>query len=154
MKNHSLINHVQDIVLKAKALKDKYIEYKDIPVNYACIFSQSEKEYEQLNKITKEMGNVIKETSSGYLYHIAPIDTVAGKLQLLKIRIPDLTRPELGDADFTVADYLNFKNKYVSQKGFKLIPREGFEMIELREEGYDVRVYFSYPPLDEQFGII
>jgi hypothetical protein len=154
MNNEELIKYIQDIVLKAKKLKDEYIEYKDIPVNYACIFSQSEEEYEKLNNIVGNIGKIIKETPSGLLYNIEPIDTIAGKLLLIKIRKPDPTRPEIGDADFTVPNYNDFKKKYLPQKGFKLIPREGFEMIELMEEGMDVRVYFSNPSLDIQFGIV
>jgi len=91
----------------------------------------------------------------GPVYHIQPIKTVSGNLKLLKIRKPDSTKPELGDADFTVGNYSEFKKKHLSKTGFKLIPkREDFEMIELVDSKFDVRAYFSHPPLDKQLGII
>ncbi len=98
------------------------------------------------------MGVVVKPTSTGPLFRIKPLKTVSGDLRLLKIRLPDPTRPELGDADFTVRDFSTFKKSHLSRKGFRPIPRD-FEMIELMEPGSDVRTYFSNPPLDEQLGL-
>jgi len=153
MNVENLKQLVQEIVKKANTLKNKYTSEKNAPVNYACIFCQNDEQYDSLVALVKEIGKVIKETPTGPLFHIQPLDTIAGKLQLLKIRKPDATRPELGDADFTVSNYPKFKKKYLSQKGFKLIVRENFEMIELTDPPFNVRVYFSNPPLDKQFGI-
>ena len=144
---------VQEIVKKANALKNKYTSEEKALVNYACIFCQSKEQYDKFIILAQKIGNVIKETPTAPLFQIDPLDTVAGKLQLLKIRKPDPTRLELGDADFTVTDYSEFKEKYLSQKEFKLIVRENFEMIELMDTQFDVRVYFSNPPLDEQLKI-
>ena len=149
----SLQESVKNIVEKARDLKNKYTDQKDAPVNYACIFAQTEDEYESLLQAVKKIGTLIKETPSGLLFKVS-IDTVAGKLQILKIRKPDPTRPERRDADFTVSDYPAFKEKYLSQAGFKLIQKDGFEMIELYDEHADVRAYFSFPPLDKQFGYV
>lgn len=102
---------VQNIVESANELKNKYIEDKNAPVNYACIFSQSKKEYDNLIKATQKIGDVIKETASGLLFQISPLKTVSGILKLLKIRLPDATRPEKGDADFTISNFSDFKKK-------------------------------------------
>ncbi len=102
----------------------------------------------------EKIGKVIKETSTGLLFQIEPLETISGVLKLLKIRIPDPTRPEEGDADFTVSNFSNFKNKYLSKNGFELIKREDFVMIELMDPEFNVRAYFSNPPLDKQLGII
>jgi hypothetical protein len=139
---------VKKIVEQACALKNKHIDDKNAPVNYACIFSQNKEEYNSLIEITKKIGKIIKETPTGSLFKINPIDTVSGKLQLLKIRIPDTTRPERGDADFTVSNFPEFKKRYLSKKEFKLIEREDFEMIELVDSEFEVRVYFSNPPIN------
>jgi hypothetical protein len=145
---------VKDIVEKATALKNKHINDKNTPVNYACIFSQSQEEYDELLVVSKKIGKVIEEMPSGVLFQINPLNTVSGVLQILKIRIPDTTRPELGDADFTVQNYPDFKKKYLPKKGWKLIKkREDFEMLELMDSNFNVRVYFSNPPLDEQLNI-
>lgn len=153
MEVAELIEFVQGIVEKANTLKNKHTSEKEAAVNYACIFCQSSKQYEELTTVSRKIGEVIDETPTGPLFHIKPLETVAGKLRLLKIRKPDPTRTEIGDADFTVLDYPEFKRGCLSQKGFKLIPREKFEMIELVDPQFDVRTYFSNPPLDKQLKL-
>ena len=153
MKTEDLKIRVKSIVEKATALKNKHINDKNAPVNYACIFSQNKKEYEELLEVTKKIGKVIKETPTGSLFHIEPLQTISGVLKLLKIRIPDPTRTELGDADFTIFNFLKFEEEYLSKPGFKLIQKEDFYMIELMEPNFDVRAYFSNPPLDIQLHV-
>lgn len=153
MRIEDLKTKVKSIVEEATALKNKYIDNKNTPVNYACIFSQSKEEYEELLEVTRKIGKVVKETPTGLLFHIEPLQTVSGVLKLLKIRIFDLTRPECGDADFTIFDFSEFEKKYLSKSGFKLMQKEDFYMIELMDSDFDVRAYFSNPPLDEQLNI-
>lgn len=153
MNTNDLKIKIKNIVEKATIFKNKYIDEKNIFVNYVCIFSQNEEEYRELLNIARKIGKVVKETPTGLLFHIEPLQTISGILKLLKIRIPDLTRPELGDADFTVANFLEFEKKYLSKKGFKLIQREDFKMIELMISDSDIRAYFSNPPLDVQLDI-
>ena len=153
MNVKNLKQFVQEIVKKTNVLKNKYTFEEKAPVNYACIFCQNDEQYNSLVAVAQEIGKIIEETPTGPLFHIQPLNTIAGKLQLLKIRKPDTTRPELGDADFTVSNYLEFKRKYLSQKGFSLIVRKNFEMIELVDPLFNVRAYFSNPPLNKQFGI-
>jgi len=153
MNKEELTEAVQKIVGQANNLKNKHTAEINAPVNYACIFSQSKEEYNELLETVQKIGKVIKKTPTGLLFQISPIKTIAGNLQLLKIRMPDSTRPERGDADFTVTDYTDFKKKYLSKKEFKLIERENFEMIELMDKEFNVRAYFSNPPPDEQFGL-
>jgi len=56
---------VQSIVEKATTLKNKHIEEKNISVNYACIFAQTEEElksylksHEKLEKLSKKRQRV------------------------------------------------------------------------------------------------
>ena len=140
---------VKEIVSQAKELKDKHTDQKKAPVNYACVFCQNDEEYDELLKLAKELGKVVKETNSGQVFEIEPIDTVAGPLDILKIRKPDKTRPERGDADFTVDNYTDFKAEFLDKEGFKLIERIEMEMIELMDSEFNVRVYFSDPTLRE-----
>lgn len=153
MNIDDLKTKVQFIVDRASSLKDEYIGKNDATVNYACIFSQSHEEYNQLTKLVETMGKIAMETPTGLLYQIKPLSTVAGDLQLLKIRLPDTTRPELGDADFTIADFAEFEKKYLLKSQFKRIQKDNFYMIELMDPRHDVRAYFSNPPLDKQLGI-
>ena len=149
----NLRQFVQEIVKRANNLKDKHTSEKNASANYACIFCQSDEQYDSLVALAQEIGKVVEETPTGPLFHIQPLDTIAGNLQLLKIRKPDAARPELGDADFTITNYPEFKRKYLSQKGFSLIVRKNFEMIELVDPQFNVRAYFSNPPLNKQLGI-
>jgi len=144
---------IQLIVFQANELKNKYIPDDKSAVNYAAIFSQSDNEFNDLLSEIKEIGVVILETKTGPLFKIDSLDTVAGSLKIVKIRKPDRTRLERGDADFTVKNYNEFKNEFLGKKGFKLIERDNFEMIELMESGFNVRTYFSNPPLDVQLKI-
>lgn len=153
MDAENLKQFVQEIVKKANSLKDNHTSEKETPVNYACVFCQNDEQYRSLVDIAQKIGSVIEETPTGPLFQIQPLHTIAGDLQLLKIRKPDKTRPELGDADFTVLDYPEFKKKNLTRKGFKLIVRENFEMIELADPEFDVRAYFSSTPMDKQLGI-
>lgn len=144
---------IQDIVRKSCELKNKHTMEKNAQVNYAAVFSQDEKEYNEFYELAKQIGKVIQNTPTGDLFKIDAVDTVSGKLQLLKIRKPDATRPERGDADFTVTDYPTFKSTYLVRPGFKLIERTDFEMIELTDSTFNVRAYFSNLPLDKQLGL-
>jgi len=153
MKTKDLKIRVKDIVEKATVLKDKHIDEKNTSVNYACIFSQNKKEFDELLAVAKKIGKVVKETPTGLLFHIEPLKTISGVLKLLRIRIPDHTRPELGYVDFTVSNFPKFEKKYLSKKEFKLIKKEHFVMIELMDSDFDVRAYFSNPPLDVQLDI-
>lgn len=153
MNQEKLKIFVQQIVTHSKELKDKHTNEDYAPVNYAAIFCQNEIEFKDFFDAANEIGKVIKETPTGPLFQIEPLETAAGTLRLLKIRQPDVTRKERGDADFTVSDYDSFKKTYLSKPGFKLIERETMEMIELMDPAFNVRAYFSHPPLDEQLGI-
>jgi hypothetical protein len=153
METEDLKNLVKSIVEKSTVLKNKHIEYKNTPVNYACIFSQSKEEYKELLEAARKIGKIIQETPSGLLFHIEPLETVSGVLKLLKIRIPDPTRPERGDADFTISNFPEFEKKYLSKPSFKIMKKPDFYMVELMDSDFDVRVYFSNPPLDKQLKI-
>ncbi len=144
---------IKNIVEQANILKNQYLQDQNTPVNYACIFSHSQKEYIELLEVAQKIGKVIKQTPTGPLFHLKPLATVSGTLKLLKIRLPDSQHPELGDADFTISNFSEFIREYLPQNDFKLIQREDFNMIELCNNHFNVRAYFSHPPLDEQLNI-
>ncbi len=145
---------VKNIVEKSNYLKNKYTDEIKAKVNYACIFCKNDDDFNNYIELLKNDNNdIIEDTYSGPLFRLKDIETVAGTLKLLKVRRYDDKHLDLGDADFTVCNYEEFKNKYENKQNFKLISGEGYEMIELMEEGNDVRAYFSNLPLDEELGI-
>lgn len=141
------------IVEKCVDLKNKYVE-EELEIDYICIFSQNQEEYDQFLELASSIGEIVDETKTGPVFNFnSPPQTLAGIPKLLKIRIPDPTRPQRGDVDFNT-DYDNFKRKYLDNKSFKLTKSwDGFEMIELRDENYDVLVYFSMIPLSRTLGV-
>ncbi len=153
MTKDELIKLVQEIVAEAKSLSAKHTDQAHAPVNYACVFSQSENAFEKLLKIASHMGRVVQETKMGPVLQIEPIETTAGFLEVLKIRKPDLNRPEKGDADFTVEDYQEFKTRYLKQTGFSLIERPGMEMVELADPSFSALAYYSYPILSDSLKL-
>jgi hypothetical protein len=153
MDNGQIVEMIKQIAEQCTVLKNKHTKEKNAPISYVCIFSQSEDEYNELLLAAGEMGGVVDETPTGPLFKINPIETVSGRLKLLKIRIPDKTRPERGDSDFKVSNYPDFKRAYLNKNGFKLVVRPNFEMIELMDPEFNVRVYFPDKPLDEERGI-
>lgn len=152
MNIEDLKNIIKNIVAQADDLK-KTIITNLAPVNYACIFCQSDDEYSSFLEMAKQMGKVVQNTKAGPVFQIEPLPTVAGNLKLLKIRKPDPTRPERGDTDFTLSNYDEFKKEHINQKGFKLIDRGSFEMIEYKTPNSNVLVYFSNPILAHVLGI-
>lgn len=154
MTKEGLQKLVQDIVEQSCGLKDKHTDQKNAPVHYCCIFSQNQNEYEELLEVANKIGKVIEETSMGPLFQIEPIETVSGLLRILKIRKPDLTRLERGDADFAVKNYDEFKETCLTKPGIGVIERDTFEMIELMDPAFNVRAYFSNPPVEEQHKLV
>lgn len=143
----------QQIVTQARELSAKRTDQGQAPVNYACIFTQSQEEYDELLALASAIGKAVDRTAMGPVFQISPISTVAGELHLLKIRRPDPKRPERGDADFTVSDYRAFKAKYLGTPGFGLITRPNMEMIELIDPSFNVLAYYSHPTLAEALNI-
>ncbi len=144
---------IQSIVAEASKLRDARTTEHQTPVNYACVFSQSEQEYESLLAVARQLGKVVQETVMGPVFYIEPLETVSGNLRIVKIRKPDPKRIEKGDADFTVADYATFKKTYLGKPGFGIIERPNMEMIELADPAFNVLAYFSNPPLGKVLGL-
>ncbi len=140
---------VKEVVAKSQKLSSAHILDKKAPVNYACIFTHSIAEFEEMSKLAHKLGSIAQETPTGPVFEISPLQTAAGALRLLKIRKPDPKRPERGDADFTIEDFGTFKKEYLGKPGFTLIKRAEYEMVELIDPSYDVIAYFSHPTLAE-----
>ena len=152
MNTEDLKNIVKDIVAQADELKRRLIN-EPAPVNYACIFCQSDDEYASFLELAQQLGNVVQNTEAGPVFQIEALQTVAGNLKLLKIRKPDPARPERGDADFTLTNYDEFKKDRLNRDGFQLIDKGEFEMIEYKAPNAKVLVYFSNPTLGEILGV-
>ncbi|HEX2903369.1 MAG TPA: hypothetical protein VHO01_07910 [Jatrophihabitans sp.] len=144
---------VTTIVNKAVELKNRRTTEASAQVSYCAIFCQSKEEYQSFLRSVSARGRLADDTPTGPVFVVAGIQTDGGECRVVKIRKPDPTRPERGDADFAAQDYEGLKLTSVDAEGFKLISRPDFEMIELMDPAYDVRVYFSNPPVEQHRGI-
>jgi hypothetical protein len=144
---------IQEIVAEASKLRDARTTEREALVNYTCVFSQNEREYESLFAVAKQLGKVVQETAMGSVFYIEPLNTIAGNLRLVKIRKPDPKRMERGDVDFTVNDYPTFKKTFLDKPGFKIIERPNMEMVELADPAFNVLAYFSNPPLGKVLNL-
>lgn len=143
-----------EIVETSNALRLKHAPDFTCHVGYCCFFSQSEGDFAHYDTLARSLGTLAKNTSTGPVYLIPPIQTISGPLRVFKVRKPDATRTELGDTDFSLNDFDRFKSIYASAPGFSLITRDDFEMIELVDSDFDARAYFSNPPVDKQQHIV
>ena len=142
------------IVPRAMELNHAHIKEEVGPINYSAIFCRDDHEYEKLLSEAQVLGIIADNTPTGPLFRLnAPIQTIAGPLHLVKIRKADPTRLERGDADFTMKNYDDFKERYLNDVHFKCIDKGHFEMMELRDPKFSVLSYFSNIPLTIQLGI-
>lgn len=149
MTPNQLADLARSIVAEARRLHLAHTHLADAPVNYACVFSQSDDEYKALVDAASRLGHVASETATGPVFKVPPIATEAGDLRLLKIRRSDSKRPERGDADFTIPDYDEFKKSHLGEPGWGLLERPEMEMLELADPAFDVLAYYSHPILAE-----
>lgn len=148
-----LISTITYIVNRSEDLKNKFTDATSAPVEFACIFCQNEEEYKQFTSSIEMVGKIAETTQTGFTYLLnEPIDTTAGPLRLVKIRIPDTKFSQIGDVDFNT-DYDKFKDKYQNHPKFTLVKRDTFEMLRLSDSSSDVMACFSNTPKSEYLGI-
>ena len=149
----NLISTINYIVSRSAELRNQLADASSAPVEFACIFCQNEKEYEEFTNAIGKLGKVAERTQNGFTYLLdKPIETIAGSLRLVKIRKPDPNRPERGDADFN-ANYDEFKKKYQNNFKFELIERNAFEMLRLEVSYFDLLVGCFNIPKSKNLGI-
>ena len=153
MNHNNLESTVSAIVKQANELRLRHSLGYPARVSYCAIFCQNAEQFTSMNSQASSIGALANDTSTGPVYVVPPIETVMGPLRIVKVRKPDPTRPERGDADFAVEDYEAFKAANIGRPGFSLIERGHYEMIELMDRDFDVRAYFSHPPVEEHPGI-
>jgi hypothetical protein len=136
----SLENRIREIVLNINKLEQ--ICYPDISfkINFLTIFSQSLSDFEDLRKLLSNFGNETK-ANNGFKYELkSPLKVENEEIELIGIRKPDIHRKELGCADlsYELTDYDKLR-KEAFEKGFDIILRKGYEMIEL--SNFNINVY-------------
>ena len=148
-----LIKLIEYIVGRSAELKDKYTDAKDAPVEFACVFCQSDEEYRKLDNLVKKYGKVVESTPSGDTHLLnESVGTLSGPLWFFKVRKFDPGMHGRGDADFNT-NYSEFSRKYGGKPNFELIKRDNFEMLRLSDPDFDVMACFSNIPKNKVLGI-
>lgn len=113
------------------------------PISGLTIFSHYPEEFQTLKKIQLEIGVLQSEYNGLYVCLHQPIYLAHNKLELLRVRIPDPYRMQVGCCDFEVENYQNFKREFLSKNpnNLRLIERPEYEMIEFFDPDYDVLAY-------------
>lgn len=114
----------------------------NLKIYYLTIFSQSSEDFQSLRSEMQKIGEE-SDANNGYKYKLSSPITYSDELiELIRIRKPDVHRKELGCADliYKKEDYGKLKT-IALEKGFNVIIRKGYEMIELSDFKINVYAY-------------
>lgn len=143
---------IEYLVSQGVLALEENTDERDFSIDYVAVFARDDDEFNDLILQIESFGTEVdKEMSAtGVTFKLdKSLETSAGKLDLIKIRKPDKTRPQRGAPDFKVNRYDEFKENYLQTSGnFTLMVREDYEMIELK--GEDVLVYIPNKALSER----
>ena len=135
-------NRVGEIVKEVqKLIKVCYPDY-DFKVSYLTIFSQSDEDFDVLRENLQKLGQQ-SEANNGYKYRLnRPVDYLGEHIDLVRTRKPDVHRKELGCADLVYSERDYGKLREIAlEKGFDVILRKGYEMVELSDLEINVYAY-------------
>jgi len=136
-----LIEVIRYIASKTSKMAQKIVG-KSFPIKSLTVFAHSQAEFELLTEILAKIGKPYNYNNGPRVELCEPIKAGENCITYLRIRKPDLERPQVGCNDFET-DYEIFKNECLSQhsENLILIKRPGYEMIELRDKEFDVLAY-------------
>jgi len=154
MTKKQFFSIIDYIVNQGISLFEKYISEENLSMDFVDIFSKDEQEKEELLEIASQLGKIIDRPETGITFLLnSPYPTKAGELRLIKVRNPDKEKSQRGAPDFKVENYNEFKDRYLNLENIKMIKRKDYEMLELRDDNYDILVYFPNKPLSEEFRV-
>lgn len=136
-----LIKTVEYIAEQSSKMAQRIIG-RTFPIRSLTVFSHSQGEFDFLCKTLQNIGKTYNYNNGPRVELFKPIEAGKNKITHLRIRKPDLERPQVGYNDFET-DYETFKRKYLLEypKHLALIVRPEYEMIELRCNEFDVLAY-------------
>lgn len=141
LDQQGLLQAVAYVAMKTTKLCEKVIG-KKLPIKSLTIFSHSEDEYENLMKILFTLGTFHNENNGPRVKLNQSIVVEDNKIEYLRIRKPDIERPQVGCNDFET-EYQAFKDEYLDKhpEHLRLIKRPEYEMIEFFDPDFDVLAY-------------
>ncbi len=142
-----LLEAIQYVVTKTTELCHKVIGV-EYPISGLTVCAHYPDEFEALKKIQLEIGTVESEHNGLYIRLREPIQLPHNKLNLLRVRMPDPYRMQVGCNDFNVGNYMEFKETFLPThpQNLRLVVRPEYEMIEFFDPDYDVLAYTVSDP--------
>lgn len=143
IKSISELLGVVHYVAENSARLSKEIIGTSFPIHSLTVFSHSGGEFEYLKVLLGTLGLPYNENNGPRVTLYEPIVVGSNTITHLRIRKPDLERPQVGCNDFDVEDYEAFKAEYLAKHpdNLILIKRPDYEMIEFRHPDFDVLAY-------------
>ncbi len=136
-----LLDAVRYVAEQTSVMCEKIVGER-FPITSLTIFSHSPDECVLLTKLLLTLGDHYDEHNGLRVQLHVPIEVGSNAIALLRVRHPDVARPQVGCNDFDV-DYVTFKEKYLSQHfaHLRLIKRTEYDMIEFADPEFDVLAY-------------
>jgi len=136
-----LIEVVRYVATKTSKLADRIVG-KVFSIKSLTVFAHSQSEYELLTGILGEVGKPYNFNNGPRVELHKSINVGSNQITHLRIRKPDIERPQIGCNDFET-DYELFKSNYLFNHpdNLRLIKRPKYEMIEFYDPNFDVLAY-------------
>lgn len=131
----------------AKLLQDIQVHQGFGKIDYVAIFPKSEDEYNEFMSNLKKVGDPIRIVPTGTVFQLRkPLVTPQGRIPLVRIRIYDPLKTQMGYIDYQIDNYQTFREKYLSLNTVIITHNaEGVEM--LMAENKDIIIYFPEVPI-------
>lgn len=139
-----LKNRVENLLKNTVANYVQFMQERGIKVKSQvksiAIFTDSDRDFKWLAGSLNKMGVKTQETSTGVVYRLKnPVNTLAGRLILVKVKFPKNTTQEEGDADFEVPNIETIKQ--VKNLTLNHVNKNGYDALELWHEGNHVLTF-------------
>jgi molecular chaperone GrpE len=143
----NLKNEIEYIVQKTKELNNKYIDYKDLSLDYVALFTKDSKEFDHLVDEANKKGSLVKEEENAVFYVLNDNNHIP----LLKISKPRADRTDYrGYADYKAENFTEFEKNISNLENINRIDLDNrLYMYELKDKDFDVLIYYPNIALGE-----
>ncbi len=119
-----------------------------LPITSLTVFSHYPAEFDFLKSLLPTLGTLVGGIFGPRIVLNEPIVAGPHTITHLRIREPDPYRAHVGSNDYDIPDYTAFKETYLAAhpENLRIIPREGYELLEFFDPDFDVLGYVLSDP--------
>lgn len=130
-----------------RLLEEKQIDQDAGQIDYVAIFPKNQDGYNSLMVSLGQAGEPVRVVPTGTVFKLRePLETPHGIVGMVRIRIFDPSKSQLGYVDYALENYGEFKEKYLTSGVVNIThSADGVEMLTLENE--EVIIYFPETPL-------